>query len=276
MSPLWGDRLLVSLAAGELCWLRLGGVRRRGVIDKQTVRVDPRYGAEPWEGALAALRAAAEAWRKDAVSVSVILSNHFVRYALVPQSDGVHGAEEEIALARYHFAKLHGEPSRAWDVRLSEPAADGPRIACAIDAGLLRSLRECFPRDARPRLISVQPYFAAALNAWRAQFPGSGAWLLLVELERACLALFTGRSWISVQNARGEFPDAEAWAQLIDRERWRIGAEDVPDTVLVHARGSAGPLPRHDRWKFQALQPAWPKGLTPLDDLAYATALTAA
>ena len=276
MSRLWGERLLVSISASELCWLRLGGARGRDVTGKQTVRVDPAFGAEPWEGAIGALRTAAAAWRKEAVAISVILSNHFVRYVLVPQSDGVHGAEEELALARYYFVKVHGEPSRSWDIRLSAPVARGPRIACAIDAGLLKSLRECLPREARPRLVSVQPYFASALNAWRAQFPASGTWLLLVEPERACLALFSGRSWVAVQNVRGEYPDADAWAQLIDRERWRIGAETVPDTVLVHARRSTGQLPRHERWKFQVLAPVWPKGLRPLDDIAYETALTAA
>lgn len=276
MLRLWRERLLVSLASAEVSWLRLGAALKPKVLAKRSLRADPAYGPEPWQGAVAALRPEAEAWRKDPISVTIVLSNHFVRYAVVPQSAGVSGAEEELALARYYFTKVHGEQSRSWEVRLSDIGSNGPRVACAVDAGLLAALHACFPPDGRPRLVSVQPLLMSAFNFWRGRFPKAGAWLLLVEPERACLALLFGRNWIRVQNTKGHYPDAEAWVNLLDRERWRTNLEHVPDTVLVHApRLPGAPPPRHGAWKLLGLRAAWPEGLSPLEDSVYTAALTA-
>ncbi len=270
------ERLLVSLAPGAVSWLKLAGHTPK-VVARHTAQADPAYGQEPWQGAVAALRAAAETWRKDAVAVTIVLSNHFARYVLVPPGTGVSGAEEEHALARFYFSKVHGERSRAWDVRLGDAAGpDASRLACAVDSALLDALRACFPPEGRPKLVSVQPLFMSAFNFWRREFPAGGAWFLLVEPERACLGLLSGQNWIAVQNAKGHFPDEQAWVDLLDRERWRADLERVPDTVLVHAPSSSGaPHVASGAWKLQRLQAALPAGLSPHSDSAYATALTA-
>ena len=276
MSLLWRERLLVSLAPAEVSWLRLSAALKPKALAKHSLRVDPAYGPEPWQGALATLLSEVDAWRRDRVSVTIVLSNHFVRYALVPPGTRVSGAEEEHALARYYFAKVHGEQSRTWDVRLSDALSNGPKVACAIDAGLLAAVHACFPSDRRPRLVSVQPLLMSAFNCWRGQFPKTGAWFLLIETGRACLALHSGRNWIAVQNTKGDFPDTEAWAHLLDRERWRTDLEHVPDTVFVHSpRLSGAHFARHGAWNWRGLQLAWPPGLAPLEDPAYAAALTA-
>ena len=44
----------------------------------------------------------------EKLDLTVVLSNHFARYTIVqPQEDAT--AEEELALARFHFARIHGE-----------------------------------------------------------------------------------------------------------------------------------------------------------------------
>ena len=91
MSLLWRDRLLISLAPSEICWLRLSGVLKTTVVAKGMVPVDRDYGAHPWDGAIAALRNEAARWGRERLSVRVVLSNHLVRYALVPTSDQVSG-----------------------------------------------------------------------------------------------------------------------------------------------------------------------------------------
>jgi hypothetical protein len=276
VSRSWRERLLVWLAPGEISWVRLGRGLKRPVLDKRAVEVDPTYGPEPWQGAFAALRAEAEVWRKDPVSITVVLSNHFVRYMLVPQSDGVSGADEEHALAQFHFAKVHGERARAWDVRLAQAGAGAPRVACAIDAGLLEGLRACFPREGRPQLVSVQPYLMSAFNCWRRQFPGTGAWLLLVEAERACLALVADGRWATVCNVRGSHDHPDEWMDLLGRERWRVNPEQVPDTVLVHTlRPAHAPLPREGNWTPLVTDTFWPSGISLPEVSRYSAALTA-
>jgi len=270
------ERLLVSLAPAEVSWLRLGAGLKPRIVAKRTVEVDPAYGPESWQGAVAALRSETETWRKDPVSVTIVLSNHFARYALVPPSAGVSGMDEERALARFHFAKVHGERCRAWDVRVGDTRVSAPQVACAIDAGLLEALRACFPREARPQLVSVQPYLMSAFNCWRRQFPKAGAWFLLVEAERACLALIAGRRWITVQNAKGSYHHPDEWVNLLDRERWRVNLEQVPDTVLVHTPLLANaPPPRAGDWKLLVTKAFWPPGISLPEDSRYTAALTA-
>ncbi len=277
MLRLWPSRLLVSLASTGVSWLRLGSAVKPRVLARRTIRLDSEFGAEPWQGAVEALRLEADSWRVSPASVTIVLSNHFVRYLVVPQNKGVSGIEEEFALARYHFARVYGEPSRAWDVRLSGAGTTGPRIACAIDPGLLKALHGCFPREKVSRLQSVQPLLMSAFNFWRRQFPSSGTWFLLVEAERACLALVTGQTWTSVQNVRGHYPDPEAWVTLLDRERWRTNMEHVPDTVLVHApQLPAARMAGLRGWKLLGLQTPPFKGLSAIEQSEYAAALTAA
>jgi hypothetical protein len=232
VSRLFPERLRIALAPGEVSLARERGVLRKKLIQQKTLGCDAGFGAQPWHGALAALKQVDAAAR-----ATVILSNHFVRYAIIPWSDALGGPAEEEAYVRHHFAKIHGERAKSWALRWSETG--GARLASAIDKALLEELKRSLPR-----LASVQPYLMAAINRWGKSIPRSGAWLALVEAERACIALHAGGRWRSVQNARGE------WLALLDRERHRLDGE-VPNLALVAgARADA----RTRGWKFQQLQ----------------------
>lgn len=233
MSRLFPERLLVSLSPSEILSVRLRGMFRGKPVEARTVACDPAFGSEPWQGAIAALAAADRGLR-----ATVVLSNHFVRYAIVPWSRGLDSDAEEEAYVRHHFAKIHGERAKAWALRWS--ANGETRLASAIDRGLLEALKQ-----ALPRLASVQPWLMAAINRWRAAIPASGAWLALVEGERACVALHQGGRWRSVQNAKG------AWLDLLELERHRAGGA-VPELALV---AGAQP-PTAPGWTFRQLQGA--------------------
>ena len=207
----------------------------------------------------------------------VVLSNHFVRYVLVPQSNGVSGADEELALARFHFAKVHGEASRGWDIRLSPAQSGGTRLACAVDSALMEALQQSFARAPHARLASVQPLLMSVFNSGRPSIPNAGAWLILHEADRACVVLLKGKSCHAVQNVKGRFTDAEAWISLVERERWRVNLDKVPDTLLIHgSQASALPMRSYGAWKVMGLPSRWPNGLVPTRDGAYAGALSAA
>ncbi len=277
MSLLWREQLLVSLAPGELCWVKLGGKIKLEVRDKRVVEVEPEFGTHSWDGAIAALRTEAAQWRHDTLSVRVVLSNHFVRYALVPHSDVVRAGDEEMALARFHFSKVHGEASRDWDIRLSPVHSGGARLACAVDNTLIEALRQSFPRDRRPRLASVQPLLMSVFNNGRQGIPDAGAWLLIAEPDRTCVALLSGNIWHAVQNTKGRFSDPGAWIALVERERWRVSLDTVPDTILIHTTQALSLSNQtHGAWKVIGLQQRWPTGLLHSRDRAYATALSAA
>lgn len=154
--------------------------------------------------------------------VTVVLSNHLVRYAVVPWSDALGSAAEEEAYVRHHFVRIHGERAKGWAVRAS-PDAGGVRLASAVDAPLIISIKRSF-EGSKAKLVSIQPALMAAFNRARKDIPRAGAWLVLAEAGRACVALYAG-GWRAVQNARG------AWEEVLERERLRIGGA-LPEKVL--------------------------------------------
>ena len=191
--------------------------------ERLTVALEPLPPEEPqpWQGALEDFARRIAALRKR-VEVTVVLSSHFVRYAVLPGHDGATTPEEELALARFHFTKIHGDRVKGWEVR----AFDG--LACAIDAALLEGIKNAFPSRGKSKLISVQPRLMAAYNAARRRIPREGAWLLLSEPGRICLARVVAKGWASVHNGRET--DAE---ELLERERSRAGGEPLPSLVLT-------------------------------------------
>ena len=83
----------------------------------------------------------------------------------------------------------------------------------------------------------------AAFNRWRRAIPAGGAWLVLADEDRACVALHGGASWRAVHNGKGD------WLALLDRERHRVEG-DVPSTVLV--AGARAPA-NQGTWQFREL-----------------------
>jgi hypothetical protein len=276
VSPLWLDRLLISLAPASVALARVAGGLRPRIVAKQSLDCDPDFGAEPWQGAVAALSAGIEPLRRERLNVTVVLSNEFVRYAIVPFDSAVVGPEEESALARFHFSKLHGERARAWDLRMSAAPRGAPRLASAADAELTGAIRAAFPKGGKLRLVSVQPYLMSAYNLWRVAMPAE-SWLLLVEPRRACLALLGERKWRAVHASRGEFRALEDWVALLDRQRLRTDGAPVANTVLVHSPATTAKVTTEetDGWKFQSVSLPSLEGFLPLEDGRYVMALTA-
>jgi hypothetical protein len=214
------------------------------VVGERRIDCDAAFGAESWQGAIAALRGVP--W-KERCRVTAVLSNHFVRYALVPWNRSLADPAEEHAFVRHHFAKIHGERAKSWALRWSAERADAPRLASAIDGGLVAALQECFPAKSPARLVSIQPYLMAAANRAQRAVPASGAWLVFAERERACVALHAGGRWRSVQNAKGP------WLATLEREWHRAETVDGNAAPRLALLVGARPLGDAAGWTFREL-----------------------
>jgi len=273
---LFNDRVLIALAPDSLALLRISGGVHPRVSAKSTIACDPGLGTSPWQGAVAALGQLPEETTNANSEITVVLSNHFARFILVPWSQGLGNAEEETAFVRYCFAKVHGERSKDWDLRLSPTPAGSARIASAVDSSLVQAVRAAFPAAARAKLVSVQPYLMSAFNRWRKDVKGERAWFLLVEPQRACLARIEGGRWSAVRNTRGNFDEPGQWAGLLDRERHRVGGDDASEGVYVHAPRSGKALSvEGEAWTFRSLALAPTEGLAPAESEPFAMALCA-
>jgi hypothetical protein len=218
VSRLFPDRLLIGFAPTGVS------------VGEKTLPCGQVSGAEPWHGALAALKTLEITKR---CKVTVVLSNHFVRYALVPWSDALSGEAEEQAYIRHHFARIHGERAGAWALRASEAPPGAARLASAVDKALLDAIKGCFPPRGKAKLVSLQPALMAIFNRASGAVPKAGAWLALAEPERACVALHMRGRWRAVQSAKG------AWLSLLERTRLNVEGE-TPDLVLLHGERAAG------------------------------------
>ena len=226
MSPLFPKRLLARLAPAELA------------VGEKRYPCDPAFGTEPWHGALQAMKSVD--WPR--ARVSVVLSNHFVRYALVPWSAALATPAEEEAYLRHHFAKIHGERAKGWLYRASEGRRGEPRLASAVDGELIAAIKQVFA-GSNAKLVSVQPALMHVFNGARAAVPHpGGAWLVIAEPDRACVALHADGAFRAVQNAKGE------WRALLERERYRV---DAGSTRRVLLAGAEAP-PNDPYWQFSA------------------------
>lgn len=228
MSRLFSDAVLVGLAPAHIT-----------IAGKRVGACEPEPGSPPWQGAVAALAAAPLANCR----VSVELSSRFVRYVLVPWSSALATDAEEEAYVRHHFARIHGERAKEWAVRSSEAARGAPRLASAVDRALLDQIRAAVAGKPGAKLVSIRPQLMSRFNAWRRAVPAQGAWVVLAEPDRACIALHGSRGWRSVQNAKGD------WRALLERERLRIEGE-IPGLVLL----GGAPVPAgHGPWRFRGM-----------------------
>ena len=235
MSRLWPERIAVALAPAAL-----GVVRARGPA--RVVACDSRLGPEIWSGALAALQKEVLEWQNAKTAVTVVLSNHFLRYALVPRDPALRAGAEDLAYARHAFAKIHGERSAGWEVLLDDEPRAPLRVACAIDGELRRGLQACFADGTKARLASVQPYLMAAFNRCRRQLAAPAAALLLVEPGRACLARLAHGRWTGLRNLRGEYEAPEACTALLEREQALDGDAPGREVLVRPPASTTGPF----------------------------------
>ncbi len=159
--------------------------------------------------------------------VTYVLPNALVRYAVVPWSDGLASPDEEAAYVRHHFARVHGERAKAWVVRASPERRGRPRLCSAVDRETIESVKKSFAGK-KARLVSIQPALMAAFNRVRKDIPREGAWLVMTDGERSCVALYSD-GWRSVQNARGP------WRELLERERHRVAAPQPARVMEISA-----------------------------------------
>lgn len=200
---------------------------------------DGAGGGEPWAAAVQKL-AGADLPR---ARLTLVLANHFVRYAVVPWSDALSGQAEEEAYLRHHFVRIYGERAKRWSFRASPAPGDAPRLCTAIETALLVALRSAFAKKPA-KLVSVQPGLMWLFNRARRSVPSSGAWIVRADAERVCVALYAAGRWQAVQNTRGE------WLAVLERERHRIGGV-LPDLVLLD---SAAPVANDaPGWRLERL-----------------------
>lgn len=273
MSLLWRDQLRFALCPDRVIFTRISRGLRPRVVDKQIECFSPVSGEAAWKPALEAVQFILEEQSgKPSADALLILSNHFVRYAVVPWSKDPVSEEEEMALVRYRFSQVFGDLSAHWTLRVSDAEFGSSRLAAAVDQELLDEAGKLFA-GSRIHLRSVQPYLMATFNQWRSSL--SNGWFLLAEPGRLSLALLQQGSWTLVRNRNiGEMIAAEL-PLILDQERLLCGVADSPKQLLLHMPSeSAFKLPEDSDWSVSELRIPPRSGFSPYTDAQYSMAMS--
>jgi hypothetical protein len=205
--------------------------------------------ADGWRGTLEALPQILKSHAsRDA---SVVLADEFVRYALLPWNASVKTAAQWLALARHRFNALHGAVAAEWDVKVTETAPTGARLACAVDRGLIEALCSVFV-SAGVNLVSVQPFLVAAYNRIRSQVGNGSCWIVVEEPGRLTLALIQRGAWVAIRSRRSDDRWRLALPEILEREGAFLGLDRPCTRVIVCAQGEFDPK-MHDAWRAQSM-----------------------
>ncbi len=272
MSLLWRNHLRIGLCPDRLI---VAGVRRSlRQIEARKDIVPARGEAEldsgevaRWHAAVEAIPVALAQSDPQKLEVTVILSNHFVRYALLPWNAQLKTEEEWQSLARHRLGSVYGPAAESWVLQQSKTAPQGARVVCAADRPLIDAISERIVA-AGGALVSVQPYLMSAFNRVRARIGKEDCWLVLEERGRLTLALFHAGAWQAIRSRRVGANWAAELPEILEREQAMLGIGEPCTQAFVYSESEI------DSWssgtyRFVDLTLS---GATP-DDRAFAMAL---
>jgi hypothetical protein len=248
------ERLRVGLAPERVDVVRLGSRLRRSPARQRAVDCAPAQGRPPWQAALDALEAPLAELGVRGDAVRVVLSNHLVRYLVLPWQDDLNGAAEADQWARLHFERTYGAAAADWLIRSCDGGYGRPQVACAVDRQLVEQLGARLA-GLGLRLGSLQPLLMAAYNDARRQFRGPTAFAI-VEAGRVCMSLLDGNGWREIASRRTGSNAAETIAQELATLDSEAEAPQL-DVLLV---GELAPWPAHNAPPARLLGPGAAQG----------------
>ena len=255
------DELYIALSPRQVLLILIGrrltsrGLVRRVLVKKEVFCDVVAGGESPWDAAIKTLGEELPALASRRARATVVISNHFMRYAVVPWSEALNNESEELAFARHCFKQLYGAAADIWELCLSRRRIGVRQLASAVDGGFLEALRALFAHAGMP-LTSVQPHLMAAYNSCRANLRERSAWFVLFEPGCLCLALIQNERWINVRTMRVGSDWRESLPLILEREAYLVESDMATDVVFLWAPelGNAT-LPAVGRWQMHNLQP---------------------
>jgi hypothetical protein len=195
----------------------------------QTALLEP---APDWRGGLAALEARLAA--RPARRLRVVLSNHFARFLALPWDATLNRAAERQAYAQHHFSQVYGTRAAEWCFAIDRLGQGPVRLAAAIDAALLQSVRE-LARKRRFALAGAQPLLIDAFNRARRTLKHGVFFFAVLEPGRAALLLVRNGAAERVASRRCDDGEQEL-ERMVAAESAAAGLDSPPP---LHIAGAA-------------------------------------
>lgn len=230
------SRLIVRLYPMHIAIVRIGRGWRPHATTPEILTFDPIPGQPEWQAPLAALQDWLEQSDDRAGDLHCILSNRFVRYALIPWAEDVQKPAELEIFARINMEAVLGSAHGDWIIEVDRNEYGQPAVACALDRGLMEALHD-IAKGNKIRVSSIQPHFMQVFNRWRQRFNGEALFAVL-DAGQCIVATFKAGAWHSLRALKLETANLEvALLRLIERELLLQGL--LEETVVyVHSSGA--------------------------------------
>ncbi|WP_374563571.1 hypothetical protein [Nitrosomonas sp.] len=232
MLPLWRDRIQVFLAPARLDWVRLKRGFKPVQLDKATVFFEPDGNAPDWEPALRQLDHVLS--EGSGTQISIVLSNHFVRYAALPPQSEINTPEEVKSYAQFRMQEVYGERVESWALSVSDWNPVDGAVCAAIPRDLLARLEQLMVTHGC-KLQHVEPYLASVYDHWCAHLQNEKIYLAVIETGRICIAISYHGRWQSIRNQRILHNAADDLLAALDQEVIWSGTKETLEFVYLFA-----------------------------------------
>lgn len=231
MSPSWREQVTIGLSPRQVTMRRYARGLRPVLKESRMFACRAPVSGETWQPAIETLDAAMAGARGAGANIGVVLSNHFVRYLVLPWQPDLANEQEESMFARTKFLHAFGEAARDWVMKTSCAKPGQSSVGCAVESALIEALKSRL--ELAPfQLRSVQPFLMAACNA-RRKLPAGDAWIAIAESGRLLLGLMREGQWVSLRSRH--LHDGTELAPIIEQEALLVGVD--AGTVYLHRLG---------------------------------------
>jgi hypothetical protein len=234
VSRLSSDFFQIALSPHQVAMVRFSrGWKSSCITERKLLPCQPTGEQQSnWNAPLAALRDILPKTAATTTPVRVILSNHFLRYVVLPWSPELVTRSEELDYAHARFTQVFGDRARQWVVRTSDAPAGAERLGAATDAALLEALPLALGASGLT-LSSCQPALMAQFNTCRQQIRDN-AWLVGAERGRLLIARISKQRWRSVR-IRPLNEAVVPLRDLLEQERLLLSANESGYKIFVSA-----------------------------------------
>jgi len=276
VSLLLRDELRIVLCREKVQLVRIRSrLTRKGwqysVLDKNDIAFESDLEA-PWKNALDKLATEILRLTIKPKLVRVVLSNHFLRYAIVDVDQAIQNKAEQVAFVKHRFVQTYGEAAESWELRLDQECPGAPYLASAVDGLLLFKLREIFS-EAKIKLQSVQPCLMKAYNQSQSKFADKNAWFVLFEDGNLCIVWLKAGHPGSIRTVKASEDWLERLPEIIDRESFLSNCDTNTKDIFLWSTEPVKVAPAQGGWKIDNIQLAIPPGLVAQYDEQYALAM---
>ncbi len=223
MFQLWPKRMLIMLEPAGITVIQRG--QSAQFIANNTTAETP---SQLWQNVVNLLEENSALLQKQ--QLSVVISNHFVRFNVLDWRDDVVLAKDWQALALAHLRNIYGHVADGWTVNSEQQGFGQPSLLTAIDSALLQQL-EVITQQAGAKLESVVPAFNYIANKCKKRIGRNDA-LLVAEKGRLVLGIKQSGHWqvitVNAPLADNTYSDAESMVR-----RLLITATSLPKSLYL-------------------------------------------